>query len=93
MPFQSDLRSACFIAMAPKQAKKGKKPLSLPTAPPSFEPALGWPRVLNNEAMDKVRPMLASSFNEGGELELDWRRRLELDEKGRTGGARMAKRE
>ena len=67
MPFQSDLRPACFIAMAPKQAEKGKKPLSLPTAPPPFEPALGRPRVLNDEAMDKVRPMLASSFNEWGE--------------------------
>ena len=66
-PFQSDLRFACFIAMAPKQAEKGKKPLSLPTAPPPFEPALGRPRVLNDEAMDKVRPMLASSFNEWGE--------------------------
>ena len=66
MPFQYDLRSACFIAMAPKQAEKGKKPLSLPTAPPPFESALGRPRVLNDEAMDKVRPMLASSFNEWG---------------------------
>ena len=53
--------------MAPKQAEKGKKPLSSPTAPPSFEPALGRPRVLNDEAMGKVRPMLASSFNEWGE--------------------------
>ena len=63
---QSDLRSTCFTAMTPKQAKKGKKPLSPPTAPPSFEPALGRPRVLNDEAMDKVCPMLASSFNERG---------------------------
>ena len=67
LPCQSGLRSACFIAMSPKQAETGKKPLSLPTAPPSFEPALGWSRVLNDEAMDKVRPMLASSFNEWGE--------------------------
>ena len=53
--------------MAPKQTKKGKKPLSLLVAPPSFEPALGRPLVLDDEAMDKVRPMLASSFNEWGE--------------------------
>ena len=36
-------------------------------APPAVEPALGRSRVLNDEAMDKVRPMLASSFNEWGE--------------------------
>ena len=53
--------------MAPKQAEKGKKPLSPPPVPPPFEPALGRPRVLNNEAMDKRRPMLASSFDEWGE--------------------------
>ena len=53
--------------MVPKQAEKGKSPLSLPAAPPSFAPALGRSRVLNDEAMDKVRPMLASSFNEWGE--------------------------
>ena len=64
---QSDLRSACSIAMAPKQAEKGKIPLSLPAAPSSFAPALGRSRVLNDKAMDKVRPMLASSFNEWGE--------------------------
>ena len=52
--------------MAPKQADKGKKPLPLPSAPPAAEPALGRSRVLNDEAMDKVRPMLASSFNECG---------------------------
>ena len=66
MPFQSDLRSACFIAMAPKQADKGKKPLSSPSAPPAVELAVGRSLVLNDEAMDKVRPMLASSFNEWG---------------------------
>ena len=53
--------------MAPKQAEKGKSPLPLPATPPSFPPALGRSRVLNDEAMDKVRPMLASSFNEWGE--------------------------
>ena len=52
--------------MAPKQADKGKKPLSSPSAPPAVEPAVGRSLVLNNEAMDKVRPMLASSFNEWG---------------------------
>ena len=53
--------------MAPEQSEKGKSPLSLLAAPPSFAPALGRSRVLNDEAMDKVRPMLASSFNEWGE--------------------------
>ena len=53
--------------MAPKQAEKGKRPLSLSAAPPSFAPALSRSRVLNDEAMDKVRLMLASSFNEWGE--------------------------
>ena len=53
--------------MAPKQADKGKKPLSSPSAPPAVEPAVGRSLVLNDEAMDKVRPMLASSFNEWGE--------------------------
>ena len=64
---QYDLRSACSIAMAPRQAEKGKSPLSLPAAPPSFAPVLGRSRVLNNEAMDKVCPLLASNFNEWGE--------------------------
>ena len=41
--------------------------MSPPSAPPAVEPALSRSRVLNNEAMDKVRPMLASSFNEWGE--------------------------
>ena len=53
--------------MAPKQVDKGKKPMSLSGAPPAIELALGRSRVLNDEAMDKVRPMLASSFNEWGE--------------------------
>ena len=53
--------------MALTQAQKEKKPLSLPTAPPSFELAIDWARVLNDEAMGKVRPMLASGFNEWGE--------------------------
>ena len=52
--------------MAPKQADKGKKPLSLASAPPAVEPAVGRSLVLNNEAMGKVHPMLASSFNELG---------------------------
>ena len=64
--FSNLMRSACSIAMAPKQAEKGKRPLSLPAVPSSFAPALGRSRVLNDEAMDKVRPMLASSFNEWG---------------------------
>ena len=67
LPSQSDLCSSCFTAMAPKQAEKGKRPLSPPTAPSSFGPALGRPRVLNDKGMDKVHPMLASSFNEWGE--------------------------
>ena len=53
--------------MAPKQADKGKKPLSLDSAPLTVEPAVGRSLVLNDEAMGKVRPMLASSFNEWGE--------------------------
>ena len=65
-PLQSDLHPARFVAMAPKQADKGKKPLSSPSAPPAVEPTVGRSLVLNDEAMDKVRPMLASSFNEWG---------------------------
>ena len=53
--------------MTPERADKGKKPLPSPSAPSSFEPELGRPLVLNDEAMDKVRPMLASSFNEWGD--------------------------
>ena len=41
-------------------------------APPAVEPALGRSRVLNDEAMDKVRLMRASSFNEWGET-VAWR--------------------
>ena len=67
-PSQSDQCSARFTATTPKQEDKGKKPLSSPTAPPSFEPALSWPWVLNDEAMGNVRPMLAYSFNEWGEM-------------------------
>ena len=53
--------------MAPAQVDKGKKPLPSPSAPPAVEPALGRSRVLNDEAMGKVHPMLASSFKEWGE--------------------------
>ena len=53
--------------MALTQADKGKKPLSSASAPPATEPAVGRSLVLNNEAMGKVHPMLASSFNEWGE--------------------------
>ena len=60
------MHSARSITMAPKQADKGKKSLSSPSAPPAAEPAVGRSLVLNDEAMDKVRPMLATSFNEWG---------------------------
>ena len=53
--------------MAPKQADKGKKPLPSPSVHPAAEPAVGRSLVHNDEAMDKVRPMLASSFNEWGD--------------------------
>ena len=53
--------------MALKQANKGKQPLSFVGAPSAVEPAVGRSLVLNDEAMGKVRPMLASSFNEWGE--------------------------
>ena len=52
--------------MAPDRTKKGKNPLSSAELPPSIEPVVGRSLVLNQEAMDKVRPMLASSFNEWG---------------------------
>ena len=53
--------------MAPKQADKGKKPLSSPSVPSAAEPAVGRSLVLNDDAMGKVHPMLATSFNEWGE--------------------------
>ena len=52
--------------MVLKQADKGKKPLSSTSAPPAVEPAVGRSLVLNDEAMGKVRPMLATRFNEWG---------------------------
>lgn len=52
--------------MAPTQANNGKKPLSSASAPPTVKPAVGRSLVLNDEAMGKVHPMLASSFNEWG---------------------------
>ena len=63
-PIQSKLISP--IAMAPDQTEKGKEPLSSAELRPAIEPAVGRSLVLNQEAMDKVRPMLASSFNEWG---------------------------
>ena len=54
------------IAMAPDQSEKGKSPLSSAGLRPATEPAIGRSLVLNQEAMDKVRPMLTSSFNEWG---------------------------
>ncbi|XBH71422.1 hypothetical protein VPH35_098876 [Triticum aestivum] len=52
--------------MAPSQTEKGKKPLSSASPPAAVEPAVGRSRVLNWEAMDKVRPVLATRFNEWG---------------------------
>ena len=52
--------------MALTSAKKGKKPLSSANLPPTIEPAVGRSRVLNQEAMGKVRPALATNFNEWG---------------------------
>ena len=52
--------------MAPNQMEQGKEPLSSAELHPAIEPAVGRSLVLNQEAMDKVRPMLASSFNEWG---------------------------
>ena len=46
--------------------EKGKEPLSSAEIHSAIEPAVGRSLVLNQEAMDKVRPMLASSFNEWG---------------------------
>ena len=48
-------------------SRQGEETSVLANCPPSFEPALGRSWVLNDEAMDKVRLMLASSFNEWGE--------------------------
>ena len=52
--------------MALNQMEKGKKPLSLANPPPAVEPAVGGSRVLNEEAMDKVRLEVATCFNEWG---------------------------
>ena len=52
--------------MALNQTEKGKKPLSLASPPLAVEPAISRSRVLNEEAMDKVRLALATSFNEWG---------------------------
>ena len=41
-------------------------PLSSASPPTAVEPAVGRSRVLNQEAMDKVGPALATSFNEWG---------------------------
>ena len=61
--FQSYSSIVLSIAMAPNRTEKGKKPLSSASPPPAVEPAVGQSRVLNQEAMDKVRPTLATSFN------------------------------
>ena len=63
---QSDLSSVLSITMAPNRMEKGKKPLSSANPPPAVEPAIGRSRVLNREAMDKVRLALATSLNEWG---------------------------
>ena len=63
--FQSNL-SSDLIAMALNWTEKGKKPLSLASSAPAVEPVVGRSRVLNQEAMDKVRLALATSFNEWG---------------------------
>ena len=53
--------------MAPSRMKKGKKkPHSSTELPPAFAPAIERSVVLNQEAMCKVRPPLASDFNEWG---------------------------
>lgn len=64
--FQSDLCSAPSIPMAATSKEKGKKPLSSSSSPPAIEPAIGRSLVLNLEALGKVCPALASSFNECG---------------------------
>ena len=52
--------------MVPDHTEKGKEPLSSTELHPAIEPAVGRSLVPNQEAMDMVRPMLASSFNEWG---------------------------
>ena len=53
--------------MAPWRTEKGKKKSqSSAGPPPAVEPAIGRSLVLNQEAMDKVRPVLAADFNERG---------------------------
>ena len=52
--------------MEPTHTEKGKKPLPSAYSPLTIEPAVGRSRVLNQEAMGKVCPALASSFNEWG---------------------------
>ena len=64
LPIRSELSPP--ITMASDQTEKGKKPLSSAELRPAIEPVVGVSLVLNQEAMDKVRPMLASSFNELG---------------------------
>ena len=64
LPIRSELSPP--IAMAPDQTEKGKEPLSSAELRPAIEPAVGRSLVLNQEAMDKVRPVLASSLNEWG---------------------------
>ena len=64
---QLDLSSALPVAMAPSQTEKGKKKSQSSAAPPpGIESAIGRLLVLNQEAMDKVRPALATGFNEWG---------------------------
>ena len=50
--------------MEPSQKKNGKKE-SCTSAPVMlvFEPAIEWSMVLNQEAMGKVRQVLATGFN------------------------------
>ena len=50
--------------MAPTNKDKGKKPMSSSSSSPAIEPAFGWSLVLNLEALEKIRPALASIFNE-----------------------------
>ena len=53
--------------MAPRRTEKGKKKSqSSAGPPPAVEPAVGQSLVLNQEAMDKVRPALTADFKEWG---------------------------